>query len=75
MDAKNGIRFGESNLNTPFAEFAKDYSKRLAAAVDALPLDAVEALAEALMVCWKEKRQVFIFKLNWRSDFFFKVPS
>ena len=33
-------------MNTPFAEFAKEYSKRLAAAVDELPLDAVEALDE-----------------------------
>jgi D-sedoheptulose 7-phosphate isomerase len=61
VDAKNGVRIGESSLNTPFTEFAKDYSKRLAAAVDAIPLGAVEALAEALLICWKEKRQVFIF--------------
>ena len=29
-----------------FHDFAKDYGRRLASAVDALPLDAVEALAE-----------------------------
>lgn len=60
MDAKDAVRWGRL-VTGAFAEFAKDYGQRLAAAVDALPLDAVEALAEALLACWRDKRQVFIF--------------
>jgi len=48
-------------LSSGFRNFAGDYARRLAAAVDALPLDAVETLAEALLSCWRERRQVFIF--------------
>ena len=61
MDAKNGVYSRGDLLKSVFHDFAKDYGQRLAAAVDALPIDAVEALAEALLICWKEKRQVFIF--------------
>jgi D-sedoheptulose 7-phosphate isomerase len=48
-------------LSSEFQNFAGDYARRLAAAVDALPLDAVETFAEALLSCWRERRQVFIF--------------
>ncbi len=48
-------------MSTEFERFALDYGQRLNAAVQALPLPAVEALAEALMRCWRERRQVFIF--------------
>jgi D-sedoheptulose 7-phosphate isomerase len=48
-------------VSTEFERFALDYGQRLNAAVQALPLPAVEALAEALMRCWRERRQVFIF--------------
>lgn len=48
-------------MSTGFGPFARDYGQRLAAAVDALPLDAVEALAESLLACWRDKRQVFLF--------------
>ena len=48
-------------MSGEFRDFAGDYARRLAAAVDALPLDAVETLAEALLNSWRERRQVFIF--------------
>lgn len=48
-------------MSAVFHRFARDYSQRLASAVDALPLEAVEALAYALLACWRDKRQVFIF--------------
>ena len=48
-------------MSSEFQNFAGDYARRLAAAVDALPLDAVETFAEALLSCWRERRQVFIF--------------
>ena len=44
MDAKNGVYSRGDLLKSVFHDFAKDYGQRLAAAVDALPLDAVEAL-------------------------------
>ena len=65
MDAEDvvlwGGRCGGRILSQAFHTFARQYSQRLAAAVDALPLDAVEALAEALLGCWRDGRQVFIF--------------
>lgn len=48
-------------MSSGFQRFATDYAQRLNAAVQALPLPAVEALAEALLRCWREGRQVFIF--------------
>ena len=48
-------------MNQDFQSFAKGYGARLTAAVDSLPLEAVQALAEALIACWREGRQVFIF--------------
>ena len=60
MDAKDTLCRGGQSLTTEFTAFANDYSKRLKAAIDALPHSAVEQLAEALMICWREKKQVFI---------------
>jgi len=48
-------------LSSEFQGFAHDYGQRLAAAVAAVPIDAAETLAEALLTCWRERRQVFIF--------------
>ena len=48
-------------MSSAFQKFATDYAQRLNAAVQALPLPAVEALAEALLRCWREGRQLFIF--------------
>ena len=63
MDAADAIcrRNWGGLLSGEFRDFAGDYARRLAAAVDALPLDAVETLAEALLNSWRERRQVFIF--------------
>ena len=63
MDAADAIRRRNRGglLSSEFQNFAGDYARRLAAAVDALPLDAVETFAEALLSCWRERRQVFIF--------------
>lgn len=44
-----------------FQTFSKDYLARLKSALDVIPPEPLQALAEALMVAWKEKRQVFIF--------------
>jgi D-sedoheptulose 7-phosphate isomerase len=51
----------ESILSREFGLFAKNYGQRLTAAVEALPLGAVELLAEALMASWRDNRHVFIF--------------
>ena len=48
-------------MSSEFQGFAHDYGRRLAAAVAAVPIDAAETLAEALLTCWRERRQVFIF--------------
>lgn len=48
-------------MSSEFQRFATDYAQRLNAAVQALPLPAVEALAEALLRCWREGQQLFIF--------------
>ncbi len=44
-----------------FQTFSKDYLARLKSALDDIPPEPLQALAEALMVAWREKRQVFIF--------------
>jgi D-sedoheptulose 7-phosphate isomerase len=44
-----------------FQIFSKDYLSRLKAALDVIPPEPLEALAQALILAWKEKRQVFIF--------------
>jgi D-sedoheptulose 7-phosphate isomerase len=48
-------------LKSGFQTFARDYANRLTAAIQRVPLDAVEALADALLESWREKRHVFIF--------------
>ncbi len=48
-------------MTTDFQRFALAYGARLNAAVQDLPLASVQALAEALLRCWREGRQVFIF--------------
>ena len=48
-------------MNPDFQAFARGYGTRLSAAVEALPLQAVQTLAEDLIVCWRTGRQVFIF--------------
>jgi len=44
-----------------FQTFSKDYLARLKSALDIIPPEPLQALAEALMLAWREKRQVFIF--------------
>ncbi len=44
-----------------FQTFSKDYLARLKSALDIIPPEPLQALAEALILAWKEKRQVFIF--------------
>lgn len=48
-------------MSSAFRSFALEYGQRLKSALELLPLEAVELLAEALLVCWRERRQVFIF--------------
>lgn len=44
-----------------FSDFTADYFKRLNQASNSIPTEPVEHLANALMRCWREKRQVFLF--------------
>ena len=44
-----------------FTTFSKDYLSRLKKALDVVPQEPLEALAEELILAWREKRQVFIF--------------
>jgi len=44
-----------------FHSFAADYQLRLKAAIDQLPPEGLEDLAQSLMKCWREGKQVFIF--------------
>jgi D-sedoheptulose 7-phosphate isomerase len=46
---------------TGFQSFSKDYLSRLKRALDLIPAEPLEALANALMVAWRDKKQVFIF--------------
>jgi D-sedoheptulose 7-phosphate isomerase len=48
-------------MSIEFKQFTQDYSRRLLEALDAVPVEAVEALAGALMGCWRDNRQLFIF--------------
>ncbi len=48
-------------MSSEFQRFGMDYAQRMNAAVQALPLPAVETLAEALRRCWREGRQLFVF--------------
>ena len=47
--------------NPPFAEFGKGYVNRLNAAAESAPFAAIEQLADALIDCWRNNRQFFIF--------------
>jgi len=44
-----------------FTAFSKDYRQRLKQAIDLIPGEPLEALANALMRAWAERKQVFIF--------------
>ncbi len=44
-----------------FSTFCDSYVSRLNSALDLLPKKELEVLANALLMAWKEKRQVFIF--------------
>ena len=44
-----------------FSQFGRDYLRRLESASQQIPLEAVEQLASALLECWRERRQFFIF--------------
>jgi D-sedoheptulose 7-phosphate isomerase len=44
-----------------FAAFVADYQSRLAAACRLIPSAPVATLADALMRCWRERKQVFLF--------------
>ena len=48
-------------MSNEFEQFAQDYNLRLELALEAVPMGAVEALARALMDCWRHNRQLFIF--------------
>ena len=48
------------NTKYAFQELARDYLLRLDQATKLIPLDAVELLASALVVCWTAGRQVFL---------------
>lgn len=44
-----------------FAKFGSDYLQRLALAAQKIPLAPVEELANAMLECWRARRQLFIF--------------
>ena len=77
MDAKRGSRLSS------FAEQSKAYLARLHNACEAIPLDKVELLANALLDAWKHKRQVFIFgnggsagnAIHLANDFIFGISK
>ena len=77
MDAKRGSRLSS------FAEQSKAYLARLQNACEAIPLDKVELLADALLDAWKHKRQVFIFgnggsagnAIHLANDFIFGISK
>ena len=50
-----------TNAPPNFASFASAYSDRLAAALRAIPTDAVGKLSDALFQAWTTRRQVFLF--------------
>ena len=47
--------------NSAFQAFAASYFERLLEATGQLPLETVKKLADTLLSCWKDGRQVFIF--------------
>lgn len=50
-----------SGTATEFASFATSYFERLTEASGRIPINTVEHLADALVACWQDGRQVFIF--------------
>ena len=48
-------------MSSSFQSFAADYQQRLKAAIDQLPKEGLEDLAQTLLKCWREGKQVFIF--------------
>jgi len=47
--------------SSAFVKFGADYLQRMALAARQIPLESVETLANALLACWRERRQFFIF--------------
>ena len=48
-------------MNNSFLKLSKDYQQKLKSALDQLPSEKIEELANALLNCWREGKQVFIF--------------
>ena len=48
-------------MRSPFQNFASDYQQRLKNAIDQLPTKGLEDLAQSLLQCWREGKQVFFF--------------
>lgn len=48
-------------MRSPFQNFASDYQQRLKAAIDQLPPQGLEDLAQSLLQCWRDGNQVFFF--------------
>ena len=44
-----------------FTKFGSNYLQRLALAAQQIPLEPVERLANAMLECWRARRQLFIF--------------
>lgn len=61
MDAKDRLQLSGGMTESGFRSFSRDYISRLKQALDLIPPEQLEALAEALMSAWQHKRQVFIF--------------
>lgn len=51
----------DNTKNSDFPAFAASYFERLSEATGRLPIETVERLADTLVACWKDGRQVFIF--------------
>jgi D-sedoheptulose 7-phosphate isomerase len=66
-----------------FQVFAGDYLARLKAALDLIPVEPLEAMAQALIVAWQQKRRVFIFgnggsagnAIHLANDFIYGVSN
>jgi D-sedoheptulose 7-phosphate isomerase len=62
MDAGHDLLFGRDVLKRlPFADFGADYVNRLMAAAERAPFADIERLAAALIDCWRNNGQFFIF--------------
>lgn len=77
MDAARGIGL------SAFIEKSKEYLARLNGACQAIPLDQLEILANALLEAWRNRRQVFIFgnggsagnAIHLANDFVFGISK